>query len=226
MQLLVQHRAIAIVPLVCIFLLAACTDEAPGLRNESSGTLRTAKDVLTAPYNVMELTNFRASKDQFFKGDKSPILEEERSGFTGLRYFAPSSDYVFDVLLERLEQPEDVEIDATKGDVREMKRLGTVSFTVGETPCILNVYKSGDDAAHLFIPFKDKTTGTLTYEVGRYLDLEEHEGNRYVLDFNYAYNPFCAYNERYACPIVPRENVLPVAINAGEMMPEETESGH
>jgi uncharacterized protein (DUF1684 family) len=68
----------------------------------------------------------------------------------------------------------------------------------------------------LFIPFRDKTSGSETYSSGRYLDLEESGGDEYELDFNKAYNPYCAYNMSYTCPVPPRENILPVMISAGE----------
>jgi len=82
----------------------------------------------------------------------------------------------------------------------------------------LFVYKSAEDpfARSLFIPFSDETSGSETYKAGRYLDLEEQGGDDYELDFNLAYNPYCAYNDQYTCPIPPRENKLPIRILAGE----------
>lgn len=79
-------------------------------------------------------------------------------------------------------------------------------------------FKAADDpvAQALFVPFVDETSGKETYGSGRYLDLEQARGDDYVLDFNMAYNPYCAYNDDYVCPIPPRENKLPIEIRAGE----------
>jgi uncharacterized protein (DUF1684 family) len=68
---------------------------------------------------------------------------------------------------------------------------------------------------HLFLPFMDKTTGVSTYGTGRFMDITKPEGNAMVLDFNYAYNPYCAYTDGYSCPITPKENFIDIYINAG-----------
>ena len=105
------------------------------------------------------------------------------------------------------------------------KLYGTLAFTIGNEPCRLNVYQSQDLMAnetyknYLFLPFTDATTGTATYSSGRYLDLiiDDIKDNKVLLDFNKAYNPYCAYvNGVYNCPIPPKENRLAVAIKAGE----------
>ncbi len=93
-----------------------------------------------------------------------------------------------------------------------------MKFEVQGNRLQLIVYKSAEDpfARSLFIPFSDETSSSETYGAGRYLDSEEHGGNDYDLDFNFAYNPYCAYNDGYTCPIPPRENRLPIRITAGE----------
>jgi len=97
-------------------------------------------------------------------------------------------------------------------------KYGRVEFDLNGMRLRLVVYKSAEDpfARSLFIPFSDETSGRETYGSGRYLDLEEQGGDDYELDFNLAYNPYCAYNDQYTCPIPPRENRLPVRILAGE----------
>jgi uncharacterized protein (DUF1684 family) len=85
----------------------------------------------------------------------------------------------------------------------------------------LTAFSSESHPEMLFIPFRDPTNGEESYEVGRYIDLEVREDDRYLLDFNRAYNPYCAYNPEYTCPVVPNENILEAPIRAGEMNPAE-----
>jgi uncharacterized protein (DUF1684 family) len=110
-----------------------------------------------------------------------------------------------------------MEIQTTKDDVRTATRFGTLVFDIDGTPCELTAFQfAGGDGSSLFVPFKDKTTGNKSYPTGRYLDLQVSDGEQYEIDFNNAYNPYCAYNDRYSCPLVPSENTLTVAIEAGE----------
>jgi uncharacterized protein (DUF1684 family) len=98
-------------------------------------------------------------------------------------------------------------------------RYGYFDFKVGDQICKLQVYRLEDASgvgASLFIPFRDSTSGQETYAAGRYIDLKENTSGVYDLDFNRAYNPYCAYNSEFSCPIPPAENTLRVAIRAGE----------
>ncbi len=106
----------------------------------------------------------------------------------------------------------------SKGSPQAYVKYGTLSFELQGKRLKLYVYKSAEDpfSRSLFVPFSDATSGIETYKSGRYLDLEEHGGDKYDLDFNTAYNPFCAYNEEYICPIPPGENRIAVKIMAGE----------
>ena len=165
------------------------------------------------------LLDQRAAKDEAFRREGSPIPKEALATFAGLSYYPPNGALVVEARLEKVEPPEPVSIAATKGDIRSMLRYGMLRFTVGGTPCTLTAFTSRESPTTLFVPFKDRTNGSETYEVGRYIDIDLHDGTSYVLDFNMAYNPYCAYNANYTCPIVPRENILPVAITAGEKLP-------
>jgi hypothetical protein len=114
----------------------------------------------------------------------------------------------------------------TSGIMKQVYRVfGTIHFTIRDTDLKLNIYQSqrlmavDEYKEHLFLPFTDLTSGEETYEAGRYIDLTFHDvtGNEVVIDFNKAYNPYCAYvNGKYNCPIPPKENNLNVAILAGE----------
>lgn len=206
-------------------MMVGCTEkEAGNGKPEAAGNDETAGSVTGTSYDLTALLAERKEKDEYFRQTGSPIPEEQRTGFTGLRYYPPDSSLAFNLKLARLPQPEPANITATKGDVRKMERYGTFSFTVNGKPCTLTAYTSATNPDNLFVPFKDATNDVETYGVGRYLDLEIKDDDLYQLDFNRAYNPYCAYNPGYTCPLVPLENVLDVAIRAGEMLPAD--AGH
>ena len=103
----------------------------------------------------------------------------------------------------------------SKGDEQDYIKFAYIEFQVDSVDCLLTVYME-DNSDYLFVPFKDKTTGEDTYSAGRYIELEKIGEKQYLLDFNLAYNPYCAYNDRWVCPLTPFENRLKIGINAGE----------
>jgi uncharacterized protein (DUF1684 family) len=130
--------------------------------------------------------------------------------------------------VERLNPREPVVMATSDGRERPFERFALLHFTIEGQPVQLTGYRAaGDDDDALFIPFRDTLAGKESYGAGRYLDVEpphHHGGEEHiVLDFNLAYNPYCAYNESYSCPIPPRENTLPVAIRAGERVYHDEE---
>lgn len=172
-----------------------------------------------------ELRQFRAEKDEFFASSaQSPIPAAARAtSFGGLAYFAPDVRFRVQATLRPFANPEVVPLGSTKGDIRPQLRYGELIFTLGGHACRLTAYKDADDPASpaLFVPFRDATSGHESYGAGRYLEAEEEpaaEGSERhaVLDFNLAYSPWCAYNEAYSCTLPPAENMLPVAVTAGE----------
>jgi hypothetical protein len=168
---------------------------------------------------MSDLTEFRARKDDFFKNDRrSPLTREQRRAFAGLVYFPENPALRFLTTLETYPEPEQVTMVTSAGDVEDFLRVGSVRFSVDGLPQELQVYRSPGGGS-LFLPFVDATAPEETYGAGRYLELEELPDGRLVLDFNYAYNPYCAYNEHWRCPIPPRENRLAVRIEAGEKSP-------
>jgi uncharacterized protein len=166
-----------------------------------------------------EINNLRHEKDEFFRTDlDSPILPEHRSTFKGLNYYAVDRSFKVSARLDRSNKPELVFISTSTGSRQSYLKYGIIEFGIKGTRLRLTVYKSAEDpfARSLFLPFSDETSGSETYGSGRYLDLEEEGGDDYELDFNLAYNPYCAYNDQYTCPIPPREDKLPIKILAGE----------
>ncbi|CAN5907077.1 DUF1684 domain-containing protein [soil metagenome] len=167
----------------------------------------------------MGIYTFRQRKDDFFKTD--PASPTEAADFGGLRYFPVAPALTFTLKLEPFAAPERLELVTSVGDVQPYLRYGRVRFTVGGESCTLTLFIPEADgealSEHFFVPFKDATNGRETYGVGRYVEpVRLGDGNKVQLDFNTAYNPYCAYSESYRCPLPPAENRLGVAIRAGE----------
>jgi len=161
----------------------------------------------------------RQEKDKVFKhGPGSPLPEEEKARFQGLAYYQVNPAYRFKVTLHRYPDPEIVRFATNTEERRQFLRYGYFEFEIQGQKCRLQVYRATDEGeeAMLFIPFRDATSGKETYGGGRYLDLKENTSGGYELDFNEAYNPYCAYGKNYSCPLPPRDNTLPVPVPVGE----------
>jgi len=162
---------------------------------------------------------FRQQKDRFFKADPhSPLLPQQKDAFEGLRYYPENPALRLEVTVEPFEEQTPVTLQTSTGDVAEYLRWGRFTFQVEGQPAALTVYLAYGGAGY-FLPFMDATNGTETYDAGRYLEIEPLAGGRFLVDFNLAYNPYCAYNPYWSCPIPPPENRLAVPIRAGEMKP-------
>jgi len=163
----------------------------------------------------------RRDKDDFFRTHPdSPLPPSVRGSFSGLAYYDIDSNFRFQVTLNRFPSPQPLRLGTNTGEMRSALRYGYFEFSVEEKLCRLQVYRLEEDSergiARLFIPFRDATSGTETYGSGRYLDFKENTSGIYDLDFNRAYNPYCAYENSYSCPVPPAENTLSVSIRAGE----------
>ncbi|MCA9832148.1 MAG: DUF1684 domain-containing protein [Dehalococcoidia bacterium] len=166
---------------------------------------------------MSELTGFRREKDAFFRENpQSPLLPAQRTGFTGLRYYDEDPSLVVDAVPEPFSEPEVVTMQTSTGDEQQYLRWAIVHFEIEGTPVSLTIYR--DPNGGYFIPFTDAGRGVETYGAGRYLEPEVHDDGSLVLDFNYAYNPYCAYNDVWSCPLPPAENHLKVRVPAGEMV--------
>jgi uncharacterized protein (DUF1684 family) len=162
-----------------------------------------------------ELERFRAEKDEVFARDPhSPLTAEQRRAFAGLAYFDENPQLVIHASVDRHVEPDEVRMATTGGEEQVYRRYGLVRFRVDDQPAQLVLYAS-DDSDELFIPFRDATSGKETYPAGRYLEVHTH-GDDVTIDFNYAYNPNCAYDPSWSCPVPPPENWLKVPIRAGE----------
>lgn len=168
---------------------------------------------------MSELKEFRAEKDEFFRRyPQSPLTPEQRKGFLGLNYFPENDALRLEVQVEPFEDQQTIEMQTSTGGVQEYKRYGRFKFQVEGQDAELTIYQSEHG---YFLPFVDSLAGKETYPAGRYLDPEALPGNRFLVDFNLAYNPYCAYNEMWSCPLTPPENRLKVPIHAGEKIFDE-----
>ncbi|MGV8026510.1 MAG: DUF1684 domain-containing protein [Anaerolineaceae bacterium] len=165
------------------------------------------------------LIDFRKMKDEFYASDpQSPLMEEQKQTFTGLHYYPENPDLKFTLTIEEFANKEMLSIQTSKGDVRPYERFGKIAFPVEGKIVSLIIYRANQD---FFLPFIDNQAGKETYPAGRYLEIEPLTDGSYLVDFNMAYNPYCAYNDRWSCPITPTENRLNVPIRAGEKIYEE-----
>ena len=164
------------------------------------------------------LVRFRGQKDDYFRaGRGSPLPPSEVAVFQGLKYFDPDPGYRFEARLQRHANPEAIMVSTSKGTRQLFNRVGYFELTISGKPVRIQAYQSAErDEPSLFIPFRDATSGRESYGAARYLDLEVEHNDEYAVDFNYAYNPYCAYSDDYVCPLPPQENWLQVSILAGE----------
>ncbi|MCI0553234.1 MAG: DUF1684 domain-containing protein [Anaerolineae bacterium] len=163
---------------------------------------------------MQSLKTFRAEKDQFFgRHHQSPLTPTQRQHFKGLNYFPENPVLRLQVDVETTQSSETVSIQTTGGQPQTYQRFGKFKFQVDGQSAELTVYKNGHG---YFLPFVDELAGKETYPAGRYVEPEKLPNGKFLVDFNLAYNPYCAYNEQWSCPITPAENRLRVAIRAGE----------
>jgi uncharacterized protein (DUF1684 family) len=163
---------------------------------------------------MSDLKLFRKEKDEFFKTSRqSPLSMEQKRDFTGLRYYPENPSLRLELKLERFAQAEPVVLPTSTGDEQDYFHVGKIRFEVAGQEAILQVYEADYG---FFLPFADATAPDDTYGAGRYLEPHNLGGDLLAVDFNLAYNPYCAYNERWSCPLPPAANRLMARIEAGE----------
>lgn len=163
----------------------------------------------------------RMEKDSYMKNDPdSPFNQDERAHFSPLNYYDVDTNFAFESRLYEFEEKDTIIILGTKGEERKTLRYGFVIFPFKGKEYKINVYEGTSRSGQSYhsIWFTDKTTGEGTYGVGRYLDFELSTDKDYVytIDFNQAYNPYCAYSAKFSCAIPTKEDYIDIAIEAGE----------
>jgi uncharacterized protein (DUF1684 family) len=158
---------------------------------------------------------------------KSPLKKKDLKEFKGLDFFPIDSSFIVTAKLEKTANAPTFEMATTTDRKPLYKEFGILNFTLKEKKCALTIYQSQDDLKdekfkdYLFIPFTDNSSGNESYGGGRYMDVmttDENTDGTIVLNFNNTYNPYCAYNEKYSCPLTPRKNHLDVKVKAGIMV--------
>lgn len=178
------------------------------------------------------LTDFRQQKDEFFKHDwQSPLTPDQQQTFNGLNYYSENPALRLRVAVKEYDPKPVVTMITSTGSAREYLKYGQFTFEVNGEAATLQIYQDADND-YFFLPFVDATAPDETYGAGRYLDVEPNSDGTFNIDFNLAYNPYCAYSEpyevnpnavqRWSCPLPPRENHLKVRIEAGEKNYYET----
>ena len=170
---------------------------------------------------IAQVEKFREEKDNFMKNDpSSPFNQDSMAHFHPLNYYKINPDFVFKSKLYEYPQKDTVTIFGTKGEARKAVRYGYVNIDYKNNVYRVNVYKSWakNGKEYYSIWFTDETTGKETYNVGRYIDfyLDRGTDGLYTIDFNLAYNPYCAYSSIYSCAIPTKEDHIPFAVEAGE----------
>lgn len=174
---------------------------------------------------ILGATDWQKEQNAIFKdASKSPLTDRDRQDFNGLDFFQFDSTFVVKAILKRTPNSKWFKMKRTLNETTDERVYGVLNFKLKGKAYTLNVYQGKELMTkkgfedYLFLPFLDDTNGDTTYGGGRYIDLRIPEGNTIEIDFNKAYNPYCAYNEKFSCPIVPRENYLDVAVKAGVKM--------
>jgi uncharacterized protein (DUF1684 family) len=159
------------------------------------------------------LAEFRRQKDRYLESaPDSPI--GDATGFEGLDYYDQDPSLALELELIAADGT-DVRVQTSDGQERVYTREAQISFELEGAEVTLTLYGTNHNDGY-FLPFRDATSGTETYGAGRFIDVEPATEGKVQVDFNLAYNPYCAYNDRYSCPLPPAENWLTVAIRAGE----------
>lgn len=152
---------------------------------------------------------------------ESPLKKTDLENFTTLSFYDVDMSYCVEAKLIKTPKEKPFAMKTTGSKTPLYVKYGELHFTLREKKCKLNVYKNIDLSKqekyknYLFLPFTDLTSGVESYGGGRYIDLQATDKGTITIDFNQAYNPYCAYNEEYSCPIPPKENDLPVEVRAG-----------
>ncbi|HWB28048.1 MAG TPA: DUF1684 domain-containing protein [Chitinophagaceae bacterium] len=159
--------------------------------------------------------------NEYADSASSPLPPAERKDFMGIHFYPVNLDYVVTARFTRTAEAPSFKMAMSGKDVQDYVKYGDVQFTLFGKEYKLAVYQSLRLAAsdqyknYLAILFKDATSGHETYGGGRYIDLQIPGGDTVMINFNKAYQPYCAYTEGYSCPIPPAENYLPIKIEAG-----------
>ncbi|WP_111706505.1 DUF1684 domain-containing protein [Lutibacter citreus] len=161
---------------------------------------------------------------EFSNKEESPLTEKDFNSFKSLEFFTIDKNYRVKATITLTPKSPIFEMQTTTDRLPLYKKYGIAKFELNGEKLELSIFQNQDLKLnfeyknYLFIPFNDATNGKLSYSGGRYIDLEipqKKDNNTIIIDFNKSYNPYCAYNNKFSCPVPPSENILPIEINAG-----------
>lgn len=182
----------------------------------------------TEQEQVDEIRSFQSEQNAHYLSKKSsPLTKKERKAFAGHTFYPIDLAFCVKATFEFIEKEDTVEMSTSSGNIKYYRPYALLKFELGGVKCQLTAYQSLklretiEYKDYLFVPFRDLTSGNESYGGGRYLDLVIPSENSVQLNFNLAYNPYCAYTAGYNCTIPPAENTLPVAVRAGLKTPPE-----
>ena len=191
-----------IVLLIIVFLIFSCVGE--------------------KRYEDLNLTDYQKQVNNFFKdASVSPLKPRDLKNFRGLDFFEFDSSYVVYAKIQKTPDSQPFKMKTTTDNLADFRKYGILTFNLNDEQYTLTAYENLDylDVEgyenYLFLPFLDQTNGNETYGGGRYIDLYRYNNDSILIDFNRAYNPLCVYDENFSCPIVPRENLLNIRVEAG-----------
>jgi uncharacterized protein (DUF1684 family) len=180
---------------------------------------------------LMGKTEYQQTLNASYKdATTSPLKKKDLKNFKGLDFFPVDSSFIVIAKLEKIANAPTFEMATTTSRKPLYKEYGTLTFSLKEKDRKLTIYQSQEDLndekykEYLFLPFTDDTSGEESYGGGRYMDVlmtDENTDGTILLNFNNTYNPYCAYNEKYSCPLTPRKNHLDAEIKAGIMVFEK-----
>ena len=168
----------------------------------------------------INLNEFQKQLNASFKdATTTPFSNSDLKRFSGLDFFQIDSNYIVKAEIIPTINLEKIKLSTSTGSKLNVIKYAELIFFINKQEYKLFAFKYIDSndypPNHLFVPFLDNTNGDETYGGGRYLDLFQDSTGKIIIDFNNSYNPLCAYNESYSCPIVPKENFLEISIKAG-----------
>lgn len=205
---------------VFVLCLVACkSDKKYHDEKKEVVKVKTSIDTTDKIASVLDFQN--KMNEEFKNAETSPLTDMDRSKFESLDFFAIDTGYVVKAKLTFTPEARSFLMPTTTERKTEEVLYAIARFEIKGAPFQLNIYQSvallqeEEYKDYLFLPFSDLTNGNDTYGGGRYIDLRIPDGNEITIDFNKAYNPYCAYNKKYSCPLVPAENMLNTRIEAG-----------
>lgn len=191
------------------------------------GLLMTVVAASAQDYSATIAHHQDSMNTKFADPQTSPLTEEAVKSFEALPFYPVNESFRVEAKFERYANPETIRFATTTDREPEYKVFAKLTFTLEGQEFTLDIYQNvrlvqmPQYRDYLFLPFNDLTNGAGSYGGGRYLDIRMPKGDTVVLDFNKCYNPYCAYNHKYSCPIPPDGQYVPVAIEAGVKAPEK-----